>query len=120
MFENIKLILGLTDNKYDELINLYILKFTNVVLNYCNLTDLNLALESFIEDKVVSIVKNKVSGSGGTENTGEIKAISRGDTKIEYNVGAGAIITDNSKGAILTESDKKYLDTFKSKGWRLL
>lgn len=118
MFENIKLILNLTDDKHDQLITLYINKLTSVVLAYCSLKELNPTLESFIEDKVVSIIKSKING-GGSENTGEVKSISRGDTRIEYNVGE-AIVDTSSKGAILSEADKKYLNSFKPTSWRLM
>jgi hypothetical protein len=109
MLENIKLILNLTDDKYDQLILLYISKVENVIMSYCNIDKLNLALESFIEDKVVSIMKSKVGG--GAQNTGEIKSVSRGDTKIEYNV--GDIITDTSNGANLTSSEMIFLNKFR-------
>ncbi|WP_250675465.1 phage head-tail connector protein (plasmid) [Paraclostridium ghonii] len=119
MIENIKLILEIKDDKFDDLINLYINKVTYIILNYCGLKELNEALESFIEDKVVSIVKPKING-GGTENTGEVKAISRGDTRIEYNVDSNTVVDNSSKSALLTQSDMKYLDSFKTRSWRLL
>ena len=49
--------------------------------------------------------------TGGTQNTGEIKSISRGDTKIEYNVGEASQTSSNSIG--LTDSDKKILNTYR-------
>lgn len=117
MFENIKLMLELKDDSLDHLINLYINKLTITVLDYCKLNSLTLTLESFIEDKVYNILKPKVSG--GNQNTGEVKSVSRGDTTITYNVGEAS--TDTSlKGAILSESDKKYLNSFKPNSWRLL
>ena len=85
MLENIKLILNITDEKHDNMILLYLSKVEAMVLEYCNVSELSKGLESFVEDKVVSIVKPTITG--GTQNTGEIKAITRGDTKIEYNVG---------------------------------
>ena len=83
-------------------------KVETIVVDYCNVNELCLGLESFIEDKVVSIMKPLVTG--GTQNTGEIKSISRGDTKIEYNVGE-AVQTSN--GVNLTDSDKKILNTYR-------
>lgn len=118
MLENIKFLLNLTDDKHDKLINLYLTKMTNIVLAYCSISELNPTLESFIEDKVLSIIEPKING-GGNENTGEVKSISRGDTKIEYNVGE-AITQTSIKGAILTEADKKFLNSFKPTSWRLL
>ena len=108
MLENIKLILNITDDKHDNMILLYLSKVEAMVLDYCNVGELNLGLESFIEDKVVSIMKPIVTG--GTQNTGEIKSISRGDTKIEYNVSEAS---DTSLGSsYLTNSDKLALKPY--------
>ena len=109
MLENIKLILNITDEKHDNMILLYISKIEAIVIDYCNINELCLGLQSFIEDKVVSIMKPLVTG--GTQNTGEIKSISRGDTKIEYNVGEA--IQTSSNGVNLTDSDKKILNTYR-------
>ena len=109
MLENIKLILNITDNKHDSMILLYLSKIEAIVIDYCNINELCLGLQSFIEDKVVSIMKPIVTG--GTQNTGEIKSISRGDTKIEYNVGEA--IQTSSNGVNLTDSDKKILNTYR-------
>ena len=109
MLENIKLLLNITDNKHDNMILLYISKIEAIVIDYCNINELCLGLQSFIEDKVVSIMKPIVSG--GTQNTGEIKSISRGDTKIEYNVGEA--IQTSSNGVSLSDSDKIILNTYR-------
>ena len=109
ILENIKLLLNITDEKHDNMILLYISKVSTMVVDYCNVNELCLGLQSFIEDKVVSIMKPLVTG--GTQNTGEIKSISRGDTKIEYNVGEA--IQASSNGVNLTDSDKKILNTYR-------
>ena len=109
MLENIKLLLNITDNKHDNMILLYLSKIEAIVIDYCNINELCLGLQSFIEDKVVSIMKPIVTG--GTQNTGEIKSISRGDTKIEYNVGEA--VQTSSNGVNLTDSDKKILNTYR-------
>ena len=109
MLENIKLLLNITDEKHDNIILLYISKVETIVIDYCNVNELCLGLQSFIEDKVVSIMKPLVTG--GTQNTGEIKSISRGDTKIEYNVGEAVQTSSNSIS--LTDSDKKILNTYR-------
>ena len=109
MLENIKLILNITDNKHDNMILLYLSKIEAIVIDYCNVNELSNGLINFIEDKVVSIMKPIVTG--GTQNTGEIKSISRGDTKIEYNVGEA--IQTSSNGVNLTDSDKKILNTYR-------
>ena len=75
MLENIKLILDITEENQDNLILLYIDKVTNNILSYCNISELNPALESFIEDKVVNIMKIKLGKM-------EVKSVNRGDTNI--------------------------------------
>ena len=109
MLENIKLLLNIIDDKHDNMILLYLSKVETVVLDYCYVNELCLGLQSFIEDKVISIMKPIVTG--GTQNTGEIKSISRGDTKIEYNVGEA--VQTSSNGVNLTDSDKKILNTYR-------
>ena len=109
MLENIKLILNITDNKHDGKILLYLDKISTAVLDHCNVKELNRGLESFVEDKVVSIMKPTITG--GTQNTGEIKSVSRGDTKIEYNVGEA--VQTSSNGVNLTDSDRKILNTYR-------
>ena len=109
MLENIKLLLNITDEKHDNMILLYISKVSTMVVDYCNVNELSSGLESFIEDKVVSIMKPAITG--GTQNTGEIKSISRGDTKIEYNVGEA--IQTSSNGTNLTDSDRKILNKYR-------
>lgn len=109
MLENIKLIIGLTDDSQDQLILLYIDKITNMVLGYCNIDALNMALESFVEDKVASIIQTKGS-AGNTSSTGAVKAVTRGDTRIEYNVISSI---GGSGTADLTDSDKSFLNRFR-------
>ena len=109
MLENIKLMLNINDEEHDTMILLYISKVSTMVVEYCNINDLTEGLKSFIEDKVASIVKPIITG--GTQNTGEIKSISRGDTKIEYNVGDATVSTSN--GATLTSSDKEFLKQYR-------
>ena len=108
MLENIKLMLNINHEEHDTMILLYISKVSTMVVEYCNINELSQGLESFIEDKVVSIVKPIITG--GTQNTGEIKSISRGDTKIEYNVGD---VVSTSNGATLTSSDKEFLKQYR-------
>lgn len=109
MLENIKLMLNISDYEHDNIILLYLSKVETMVIEYCNINELTEGLESFIEDKVVSIMKTTVTI--GAQNTGEIKSISRGDTKIEYNVGEAVVSTTN--GATLTSSDKEFLKQYR-------
>lgn len=103
MLENIKLILDITEDSQDKLILLYIDKITNNILSYCNINELNPALEGFIEDKVINIMKIKLGKM-------DVKSINRGDTSITYNV---ASASEYSNSPNLTESEKKFLNTYR-------
>ena len=109
MLENIKLLLNITDDKHDNIILLYLSKVEAMVIDYCNVNELSNGLINFIEDKVISIMKPTITG--GTQNTGEIKSITRGDTKIEYNVGEA--VQTSSNGINLTDADRKILNTYR-------
>ena len=103
MLENIKLILDITEDSQDKLIILYIDKITNNILSYCNINELNPTLEGFIEDKVINIMKIKLGKM-------DVKSINRGDTSITYNV---ASASEYSNSPNLTESEKKFLNTYR-------
>ena len=137
MLENIKLILGLEKNDYDNLIIFYIDKVTKRVKGYCNIEDLDEleemdqdAINEFIEDKVCNIIAYKLSQAGENvdssttatpatpANQGAIKAITRGSVRIEYNYDS---ITANNSSATsatksspeLTDDEKGYLNQFR-------
>ena len=134
MLENIKTILGLNKNDYDNIINLFITKVTKRVEGYCNIEDIyeleeneQEALLEFIEDKVCNIIAYKLSQAGENvdssttvtpENQGAIKSITRGSVRIEYNY--DSVTADSSGGASatksspeLTDDEKEYLNQFR-------
>lgn len=77
MLKNIKMVLGITDDSQDELIDYYIETSIRALLNLIKMDDLPVELESCIERKVIQLMQ------GGFEilRTTEIK---RGDYKIKY------------------------------------
>ena len=133
MLENIKLILGLEKNDYDNLIIFYIDKVTKRVKGYCNIEDLDKleemdqdAINEFIEDKVANIMAYKLSSLGenvddsGTStpaNQGAIKAITRGSVRIEYNydsVSPESISDSSTKTSPeLTSEEMKVLNKYR-------
>ena len=133
MLENIKLILGLEKNDYDNLIIFYIDKVTKRVKGYCNIEDLDEleemdqdAINEFIEDKVANIMAYKLSSLGenvdnsGTStpaNQGAIKAITRGSVRIEYNydsVSSESISNSSTKTSPeLTSEEMKVLNKYR-------
>ena len=133
MLENIKLIIGLEKNDYDNLIDFYINKVTKRVKGYCNIEDLDKleemdqdAINEFIEDKVANIMAYKLSSLGenvddsGTStpaNQGAIKAITRGSVRIEYNydsVSPESISDSSTKTSPeLTSEEMKILNKYR-------
>ena len=133
MLENIKLIIGLEKNDYDNLIIFYIDKVTKRVKGYCNIEDLDKleqidqdTINEFIEDKVANIMAYKLSSLGenvddsGTStpaNQGAIKAITRGSVRIEYNydsVSSESISDSSTKTSPeLTSEEMKVLNKYR-------
>lgn len=133
LIENIKFLLGLEKDDYNDLIYLYISKVTKRVKGFCNISDFSDldeisqdAIDEFIEEKVYNIVNYKISTMGeattggvGEElaNQGAIKSITRGSVKIEYNydsVSSDTISTSASKASPeLTDDEKKYLTQYR-------
>ena len=133
MLENIKLIIGLEKNDYDNLIIFYIDKVTKRVKGYCNIEDLNQleqidqdTINEFIEDKVANIMAYKLSSLGenvddsGTStpaNQGAIKAITRGSVRIEYNydsVSSESMSNSSTKTSPeLTSEEMKVLNKYR-------
>ena len=133
MLENIKLILGLEKNDYDNLIVFYIDKVTKRVKGYCNIENLNKleqidqdAINEFIEDKVANIMAYKLSSLGenvddsGTStpaNQGAIKSITRGSVRIEYNydsVSSESMSNSSTKTSPeLTSEEMKVLNKYR-------
>ena len=133
MLENIKLILGLEKNDYDNLIIFYIDKVTKRVKGYCNIEDLDEleemdqdAINEFIEDKVANIMAYKLSslgenvddsGTSNPANQGAIKAITRGSVRIEYNydsVSSESMSNSSTKTSPeLTSEEMKVLNKYR-------
>ena len=112
MLENIKMLLGLDDDKYDKLILYQIDKVTKKVLAHCNINQLNPVLEGLVEEKVYNVMKNKTSGNNvATDNNNNIKSVTRGDTRIEYNVGEAK--TEVLEDTYFDTSDIKLLNQFR-------
>lgn len=75
MMETIKMLLGITDNSQDLIIDFHIQDVTNAILDYCNIPVVPERLETLIISEVVGIMKG---------NNSAVKSIVRGDTEIQY------------------------------------
>ncbi|HEK4537607.1 TPA: hypothetical protein SOK44_003930, partial [Clostridioides difficile] len=111
------LVLGIENDRYDKLIILYINKISEMVLEYCSRQELSIALEGFVEEKVISILSSRfeeLKKNSGLDNLEKsLKAITRGDTKIEYNALTLQTAENSiSSSSFLTDTDKKFLSPF--------
>jgi hypothetical protein len=74
--DNIKTLLGISDNTQDNLLNLYLTRATSFVKNYCNIDEIPPALDEVIED--IAVFRYRMNG---VEN---IKSESKGELSETY------------------------------------
>lgn len=116
MLENIKMLLNIDNSEHDNIINYWINKVEKIVLEYCNIEEITVVLEGFIEDKVVSIINNLgviSANENNSESNVEIKSITRGDTSITYNTPTATSKVEILDGANLTSYEKTFLNKFR-------
>lgn len=58
--ENVKILLGITDNSQDDLLNLYISRAEQFVKTYCNIEEIPAELDSVIED--IAVFRYRMNG----------------------------------------------------------
>lgn len=85
MIQKVKMLVD--ESASDALIDLYLDMISQRVLNYCHRKDMPIELEYVVIDMVAAYFNLKLNpnraGEGGAM-IGKAKAITRGDTKIEY------------------------------------
>ena len=104
MLEQIKIVLCITDTSKDNLINYYINSISSEIMNYCNLKSIPTSLESFIQNKVISIFRFESNEYKG------LKSLTEDDVKLEFaieNNGAETMVYS------LNDADKKILRNFR-------
>ena len=77
MIDNIKMLLNITDNSKDELLNYYIEMCVQTLLNMLRLEELPEQLNMVIERKVIQLMQGGLDGQ-------RVTAIDRGDYKVKY------------------------------------
>ena len=83
MLENIKMLLAITDDSQDKLIDYYMNMCIQTLLNLLKLEELPEQLESCVERKVVQLMQGGMDGQRVTQ-------IDRGDYKIKYEYDSSA------------------------------
>jgi hypothetical protein len=64
--DNVKILLGITDNSQDALLNLYLSRATNFVKNYCNIDEIPSSLDEVIED--IAVIRYRLHGVEGVKS----------------------------------------------------
>ena len=113
ILEKLKILNGNNPIENEETLALVLDILIQKIMNYCNRDDIPSALELIIVEMLDEYYKSLVSGHQDNVNTGEIKAITRGKTRIEYNVGVSTKITSVDD---LIAKYKKHLIRFKKAG----
>ena len=83
MLENIKMLLAITDDSQDKLINYYIDLCVQTLLNMIKLEELPKSLNSCVERKVIQLMQSGFEGQRVTQ-------IDRGDYKVKYEYDSSA------------------------------
>ena len=83
MLENIKMLLAITDDSQDKLIDYYMNMCIQTLLNLLKLEELPEQLEFCVERKVVQLMQGGIDGQRVTQ-------IDRGDYKIKYEYDSSA------------------------------
>lgn len=111
IIEKLKILVGTIKN--ETTISLVLDILIQKIKNYCNREDIPTELELVIVEMLAEYNKSLSSSGQDTQNTGEIKAITRGNTKIEYNVSTNTKITSVDD---LISKYKTHLIRFKKVG----
>ncbi|WP_158735148.1 head-tail connector protein [Alteribacillus sp. YIM 98480] len=69
---NIKLIIGISDDSKDDLLNLYISRAESFVKQYCNIEELNEVQSAIVEDMTVYLYRNNGIENISSESKGSL------------------------------------------------
>jgi hypothetical protein len=87
VLQRAKMLLNLTNNHHDSLIEYHLNSISQSILNFCNLPSLPIELEHIVINKAVRVLTPLLAAiepSIPQAEVAEAKKIQRGDTTIEY------------------------------------
>jgi hypothetical protein len=105
----LKLLLGITDESKNDLLQFCLDDVTESVLNYCNLTALPTGLENTAYRMAMELYRNENFGSTAADN-GIIASKSAGDTSVSFRVN-----TDYTES--LLKDYQKQLNKYRRLSW---
>lgn len=98
--ENVKALLGVTDDTKDALIQFALDNAEETILNYCNIETVPEGLEKTQIRMAMDIYRNETLGTAASN--GKVSSLSEGDTSISY----GSQFDDTFKESILKQYNK--------------
>lgn len=113
IIEKLKILVGKSKLENEGVLSLVLDILIRKIKNYCNREDIPSELELIIVEMMREYGKSLDGGSEDKNNNGEVKAITRGKTRIEYNVGVSTKITSVDD---LMAKYKRQLIRFKKAG----
>ena len=111
MLEKLKMLLGITDDSKDMILQFTIDNVTDMILNYCNIDKLPEKLENVVLSMCVD--KYRAESFGSEEVKAPVKSISEGDVSVSF--GSSYSVSDNPSMEFL-KGYKVQLDRFRRLG----
>lgn len=85
---NIKLLLGISDDKTDGILQLYISITKNEILNYCNISELPSALNYTLCEMVVNAYRDNQKNNATSSVVGNVASISEDGRSVSFTNGS--------------------------------
>lgn len=85
---NVKLLLGISDGKTDEILQLYIAITTNEILNYCNISELPSALNYTLCQMVADSYRDNLKSNATNSVVGNVSSISEDGRSVSFTNGS--------------------------------
>ena len=104
---NVKLLLGISDGKTDEILQLYIAITTNEILNYCNISELPSALNYTLCQMVADSYRDNLKNNATNSIVGNVSSISEDGRSVSFTNGS-EIKTDIDDRITRTQELKRY------------
>jgi len=120
MLEKLKLLLGITGNEKDGLLQFVLDTVTDMVKNYCHMA-IDEAIPAQLENVVVRMAVDmwRAEGYGNeTNSNAEVTSVKRGDVTTSFRpVGGDFNANTGAGGADFIKAYTKQLNAFRKVGW---
>lgn len=102
----VKLLLGISDDNTDEVLQLYISMTTNEILNYCNISVLPSALNYTLCQMVADLYRDNQKKNANNTVVGNVSSISEDGRSVSFTNGTELMTAINDKISKTTELNR--------------